>query len=112
MCKGDGCTQRDQCFRFRAKPDKHRQSYFMDVPGSGDECHHFMPVDGWPERMLTELDSTELAEPEPKLESLVPLVPLKSLVPLVPLEPLKSLESPRRAGELESGKGETFAELI
>jgi len=64
MCKGDGCTQRDQCFRFRAKPNKHRQSYFMDVPGSGDECHHFMPVDGWPERMLTELDLTELAEPK------------------------------------------------
>jgi len=26
----------------------------MDMPGVGNECEHFMDIEGWPERMLTE----------------------------------------------------------
>jgi len=60
MCKGDGCTQRNQCYRFRAKPNKSWQSFFMNVPGSGDECDDLIPIGERPEHMLTEID-----EPEP-----------------------------------------------
>ncbi len=58
MCKGDDCAQRNKCFRFRARPNRYRQSYFMDVPGP--ECEHFMDIERWPERMLTEVPGEEV----------------------------------------------------
>lgn len=56
MCRGGGCNLRNECFRFRAKPSKGRQSYFLDVPNTGDECEYFMTIGGWPDRMLMELE--------------------------------------------------------
>jgi len=56
MCKGTGCTQRNKCYRFRMKPMPVRQSYLANVPGSGDECEYFSPIEEWADHMLTELE--------------------------------------------------------
>lgn len=49
MCKGDGCILRDKCFRYTAKPNPERQSYFANVPfrmESGvTKCDHFWETD-------------------------------------------------------------------
>lgn len=70
MCKGDDCTQRDKCFRYRAISDPYRQSYFAEVPGTGNECEHFMTVKGWPERMLKLPETPPEALPETPPETL------------------------------------------
>jgi hypothetical protein len=33
MCDGTDCPIKDQCDRFTSKPNEHRQSYFVNVPG-------------------------------------------------------------------------------
>lgn len=32
MCFGNGCPIKEDCYRFKAKPDKDYQSYFVDPP--------------------------------------------------------------------------------
>jgi hypothetical protein len=32
MCKGEGCTKKEQCYRHTAKPNKQYQSYFIESP--------------------------------------------------------------------------------
>lgn len=32
MCFGGGCPMKEQCYRYTAKPDKYRQSYFVGLP--------------------------------------------------------------------------------
>lgn len=32
MCKGTGCPFKNNCYRFKAKPDKLFQSYFVTPP--------------------------------------------------------------------------------
>lgn len=32
MCFGSGCPLKEQCYRYTAKPDKYRQSYFVGLP--------------------------------------------------------------------------------
>jgi len=42
MCEGEGCPLRDNCYRFTAKPNPDRQSYFVETPVSQDgKCVHF-----------------------------------------------------------------------
>lgn len=36
MCKGEGCKIRETCYRYRAKPNPHWQSYFMKAPCAPD----------------------------------------------------------------------------
>ena len=36
MCEGEGCPLRDNCYRFTAKPNPDRQSYFVETPVSQD----------------------------------------------------------------------------
>lgn len=33
MCEGTECPWKTKCYRFMAKPNPYRQSYFADVPG-------------------------------------------------------------------------------
>lgn len=46
MCSYTPCPKRSGCYRYRAIPNEHRQSYFMGKPPHGEdgECHHFAPV--------------------------------------------------------------------
>jgi hypothetical protein len=50
MCTGEEssrkCPHREQCYRFTAKPSKHRQSYFARLPLKGDEtCESLWPLE-------------------------------------------------------------------
>ena len=49
MCGGDGCEERERCFRYRATAGEW-QSY-CPTP-TERPCPRFMTIDGWPERML------------------------------------------------------------
>lgn len=57
MCTGSGqtsskstslveCPRKETCYRFKAKPSEHRQSYFMGLPydTTTEECRHFLPL--------------------------------------------------------------------
>lgn len=33
MCHGTGCPWKNRCYRFMAKPNEFRQSYYTEVPG-------------------------------------------------------------------------------
>lgn len=43
MCQGTDCPLKEQCYRFKAVPNKHRQSMFMPVPYDHEkkECKYF-----------------------------------------------------------------------
>ena len=32
MCDGQGCLQKNKCYRYRAEPTPYWQSYFMEAP--------------------------------------------------------------------------------
>lgn len=36
MCRGDGCTAKDKCYRHTAKPTPLRQSWFVTPPGKDE----------------------------------------------------------------------------
>jgi hypothetical protein len=45
MCKGGDCPKKQKCYRFRAVPSEHRQSYFAEVPFQPDgTCAYFAPL--------------------------------------------------------------------
>lgn len=42
MCSGEGCPQRNRCYRATATPSTHRQTYFATPPVKADgTCDHF-----------------------------------------------------------------------
>lgn len=44
MCKGDGCTIKETCYRFKAIPSG-MQSYFTNSPVNDDgTCDYFMEI--------------------------------------------------------------------
>lgn len=45
MCKGEGCPAKELCYRYTAKPNEYRQSYFVEPPYKDDECDHFWVID-------------------------------------------------------------------
>lgn len=42
MCSGKNCPLKEECYRYTAKPNEHRQSYFMNPPFDKEkqECQH------------------------------------------------------------------------
>jgi hypothetical protein len=45
MCRGYECEVCDSCYRYLAKPDKHWQSWFTEMPiPTGEECVYYWPV--------------------------------------------------------------------
>lgn len=32
MCSGQNCPLKESCYRYKAKPDEYRQSYFTEPP--------------------------------------------------------------------------------
>ena len=45
MCSGEGCPVKEKCYRFTAKPNEYRQSYFVEPPIRDGKCDHY-----WGER--------------------------------------------------------------
>jgi hypothetical protein len=45
-CPGTNCDVKENCYRFTAKPDKHWQSWFTEMPiPTGEECDFYWPVE-------------------------------------------------------------------
>jgi hypothetical protein len=45
MCDGANCSRKETCFRYRANPNPHRQSYFMEPPlDKSGECASYWPI--------------------------------------------------------------------
>ena len=54
-CTGEGCEARVTCYRFLAKPDKHWQSYFKEVPDTNGGCEYYISHNGlndWKKNIL------------------------------------------------------------
>jgi hypothetical protein len=45
MCTGEGCEEKQRCYRFRAPADPHWQSYFEKPPVKNGECDYFWDID-------------------------------------------------------------------
>jgi hypothetical protein len=45
MCKGGNCTLASKCYRFTAKRNPYRQSFFAEVPWNEEEgkCEYHLP---------------------------------------------------------------------
>ena len=41
MCSGEGCPAKTMCYRFTAKPNEYRQSYFSVPPIKEGKCDMF-----------------------------------------------------------------------
>lgn len=45
MCNNTECPLRMDCYRYRAKPNEYRQSYFVDVkPDENGNCKERWPI--------------------------------------------------------------------
>lgn len=47
MCPGGDCPKRNRCYRYKAEPNEHRQSYFSGLPieikdnGKYGDCEYY-----------------------------------------------------------------------
>lgn len=39
ICKGEGCTMKQTCHRYKATPDEYGQSYFASIPCQGVDAN-------------------------------------------------------------------------
>ena len=46
MCQDTKCPKRKKCYRFTAKPDEYRQSYFSNTPRKNSKCEYFWIASG------------------------------------------------------------------
>jgi len=44
MCAGEGCPQRETCYRYMAEPSAW-QSYFAAPPRDGETCRYYWPIE-------------------------------------------------------------------
>jgi hypothetical protein len=44
MCKGTGCPAKEDCFRYTAPVNEHRQAYFMEPPIKDGKCEMYWGV--------------------------------------------------------------------
>lgn len=49
MCKGENCSLKEHCHRYKATPCEYRQAYFVSPPYvvefGGDSCDYYWPTD-------------------------------------------------------------------
>jgi hypothetical protein len=45
MCDGGTCKVKETCFRFKAIPSPHWQSYFQGIPVTDIGCEYFWKID-------------------------------------------------------------------
>ena len=41
MCNGIGCEAKETCYRYKAIPNEHRQSYFLEPPIKNNGCEYY-----------------------------------------------------------------------
>ena len=41
MCKDKECPMKEKCYRFTARVNEFRQSYFAESPREWDKCDYF-----------------------------------------------------------------------
>ena len=41
MCEGKGCDVKETCYRFKATPNKYRQSYIFPSNFKGSACDYY-----------------------------------------------------------------------
>jgi len=41
MCTDSECPQKDTCHRFKVKPHKYMQSYFVESPREEEKCEYY-----------------------------------------------------------------------
>jgi hypothetical protein len=56
MCKNEECPNKNTCFRYRAKPNPYRQSYFLY--NNHEDCKEFISIKGWADYALTPIKVT------------------------------------------------------
>lgn len=46
QCEGKDCPFKETCYRFTAKPNEYRQSYFIDPPYNVEEkkCNYYWKI--------------------------------------------------------------------
>ena len=42
MCKGIGCKAKETCYRYKAEPNEHQQSYFLEPPIVNNGCEYYI----------------------------------------------------------------------
>ena len=42
ICKGIRCDAKATCLRYTAKPNKYRQSYFIETPNINGGCEYYI----------------------------------------------------------------------
>lgn len=50
LCKGEGCSAKESCYRFTATPSPYMQSYFTESPIEGTDCDYYWKVEEWNEK--------------------------------------------------------------
>jgi len=45
MCRNTKCILKEKCYRFKAKPNPHRQSYSSFTPDKRDRCDGFVKIE-------------------------------------------------------------------
>jgi hypothetical protein len=40
MCEGLECPLKENCYRYTATPNEHRQSYFAEIPYKDGKCEY------------------------------------------------------------------------
>ncbi len=41
MCNGIGCEAKETCYRYKAIPKEHFQSYFLESPMENNGCEYY-----------------------------------------------------------------------
>jgi len=44
MCSGEKCEAKHTCYRFTAKPNEYRQSYFANPPTKESGCEYYWNI--------------------------------------------------------------------
>ena len=47
MCKGEGCEAKHTCYRFTARANEYRQSYFTESPIKNNGCDMYWNNKGY-----------------------------------------------------------------
>lgn len=58
-CTGEGCTQKNTCYRFTSKPSEFLQSYFVTPPHFNNNCEMRMDDSGWSEQSKIPLEQRQ-----------------------------------------------------
>ncbi len=45
MCSGNDCELKQLCYRYKAEPNKFRQSYFNKPPNKDLQCNYFLEIE-------------------------------------------------------------------